>query len=351
MRKSLIFLLMMFVLQMVHGRTSFLFDNVLQNNKYQEIIYAREDVVYLLPGQRYVASYNIHLPQIIFFGEITIELIEKPDYLIMPLFYNSTTAGFNFDWKNNASGQESYCQTEVLENSFKSSWFYNNPRTSFWLGDISFINNLEPGDSLLYEFKVTCQKTGSDGVYTETHRRTIKSIDPLRGDVDDNGQVNLSDVEILLNQVGLSEDRTYAKSGINLYAACVLNPEPDLASIALIQIWIKNNNDPRVLGLGIGELMSQTQDYYLYSSTEKKSIVLNSSESGLNSISVYPNPFDDRIVVASKKVMDAQLVNMQGQALKQIQLEIGENQISLSDIKSGFCILRTKNAAIKLVKK
>jgi len=352
--KKLVILIGIFVLSFMsaHSKTSYLFDlSSVYEDYNNQIIYSGNDVVYVFPGQRYSASYGLHAPRV-GSGERTVELVYKPEYLNLPLVFNDTISGFNLVWTNNSSGQESYFKTEIQENTFRSEWFYFCPRAYYGLGTISFINNLLPGDSLQYEFNVAANNFSGDNSYNEHHNRIIKCVDRIRGDVDDDGDVDYKDVEILLAKVGLYQERNYTEHGENIFAGCVLSSEPDMASIALIQVWINDNNDPRVRGLGIGEWMSQTQDYSDIEETTEKFATITSAPLDLpsNSISAYPNPFNNHITIISDMATEAVLINMQGQIMRQFHLELGHNQFSMVDLKPGIYFIRNAQSSFKIIK-
>ena len=110
------------------------------------------------------------------------------------------------------------------------------------------------------------------------------------------------------------EERVYAEHGENIFAACVLSSTPTLDDVSLIQIWINNSNDPRVKGLGIGELMSKTQNYSIGSGSKSGEIMTGTTLDLLlgNELSAFPNPFSNQITITSNEIAEAAIINMQG---------------------------------------
>lgn len=175
MKKSLLILVVIFISSFAGAKNSLLFNKVLVNGAYEQVIYNDFDVVSILPGEKYSASYYVNVPNISS-GTIIVEFLSIPDYIKLPFVFNDTTAsGFNFYFTNNESGQEAYFQTDITENGFKSSWScWRYP--SGWLGDIEFINQLKVGDSIQYRITTDCHKLGDDKSYYNHHTRTIKCV-------------------------------------------------------------------------------------------------------------------------------------------------------------------------------
>ena len=100
-------------------------------------------------------------------------------------------------------------------------------------------------------------------VVDQAMQRTVKVIDRIRGDVNDDGVVNQNDLDQIVNAVEnglynpcLSFNNLYVERGLNYGAGIVLFSKPDFVSNCLLNIWIHDHNDPLVQGLGIGEMMS-----------------------------------------------------------------------------------------------
>jgi hypothetical protein len=60
----------------------------------------------------------------------------------------------------------------------------------------------------------------------------------------------------------------------------------------------------------------------------------------LPQISIYPQPAENTVWVDAEKNYSAQLVNLQGQKIRDIQLIQGRNQINREDIPNGIYLLR-----------
>jgi hypothetical protein len=175
MKKSLLILVVIFISGFAGAKNSLLFNKVLVNGTYEQVVYNDVDVVSILPGEKYSTSYYINNPNIAR-GTITVEILSAPDYLELPLVFNdSTRNGFHFYFAENSSSQESYFQTDIISNGFKSSWLCAR-YPSAWLGDIEFVNQLKVGDSIQYRITTDCYKLGDGKSYYNHHTRTIKCV-------------------------------------------------------------------------------------------------------------------------------------------------------------------------------
>jgi hypothetical protein len=64
----------------------------------------------------------------------------------------------------------------MYNGTYESSWEYDNPEREFWLGDFSFINELQPGDSLVYTVYVNAIKdSGANHHFYHTRKIICKS--------------------------------------------------------------------------------------------------------------------------------------------------------------------------------
>jgi hypothetical protein len=187
MKTLLLILVVIFISGFAGAKNSLLFNKVLVNGAYEQVIYNDFDVVSILPGEKYSASYYINVNNIVS-GTTVVEILSAPDYLELPLVFNdSTKVGFNFYFADNSSGQESYFRTDTTGNGFKSAW-YCVRYPSAWLGDIEFINQLKVGDSIQYRITTECYKLGDGRSYLNHHTRTIKSATDVSLKI---GQTNL----------------------------------------------------------------------------------------------------------------------------------------------------------------
>ena len=97
--------------------------------------------------------------------------------------------------------------------------------------------------------------------------KVIKKTDRIRCDVNDDGKVDYSDLAIMNKVVcqGLfnpyySFEGLNTKSGLNYGAGIILFSQPDFVSNCLLNIWLNDETDPLVQGLGIGKMMSAFSD-------------------------------------------------------------------------------------------
>ena len=65
--------------------------------------------------------------------------------------------------------------------------------------------------------------------------------------------------------------------------------------------------------------------------------------------SVYPNPVSINVFVILSEAKNLILMNSLGQELKTQKLEIGKNEINVSDLANGIYFLKIGNTAKKMV--
>lgn len=66
---------------------------------------------------------------------------------------------------------------------------------------------------------------------------------------------------------------------------------------------------------------------------------------------IYPNPANDHINISVNRAIEAQLFDLSGHKVADIQLEAGRNTVNISSLKSGVYILRVEGIVKKIVKK
>jgi len=91
--------------------------------------------------------------------------------------------------------------------------------------------------------------------------QTVISIDGVKGDANGDGEVTSADVEIIQEYCFAwwnHQDWRYQNDGINVGRSLMLFSYPTLLDAYLINLWLINPNDPLVVNLGIGELISST---------------------------------------------------------------------------------------------
>ncbi len=161
-----------------------------------------------------------------------------------------------------------YLNPEVDKYHASCKWMANSSSAAikyFWLGSFQ---GTTKGMAIGSEAKIFINAEialrdltrKSDGL-----SKTIKVIDRIRGDVNDDGVVDQKDLSILTDVVDnglynpcMTYRNMYQERGINYGAGIIMFENPDFLSNCLFNIWINDKNDPLVQGLGIGELMSKT---------------------------------------------------------------------------------------------
>ena len=66
---------------------------------------------------------------------------------------------------------------------------------------------------------------------------------------------------------------------------------------------------------------------------------------------IYPNPASGHINISVNRTIEAQLFDLSGHKVADIQLEAGRNTVNISSLKSGVYILRAEGIVKKIVKK
>ena len=135
--------------------------------------------------------------------------------------------------------------------SAAQAWLY------LWV--IEGCSGLEVGESArAYVFGMAGDSAGTRS--SDAKYQYLIGIDGICGDINQDGTVNEDDVTIGLNGLDnmsmLDWYGRFTNTGINYGLGRVFFSQPDITSLAMINIWIHDHNDPAVKDLGIGELMS-----------------------------------------------------------------------------------------------
>lgn len=233
--------------------------------------------------------------------------------------------GVYYSKTNNYSG--------LLENPIEASfqWMANSSASALdylWLGSYSGTTKEMPvGSQATVYLNTNSALTNRSNSYGN-FVRTIIVIDRIRGDVNDDGIVDEQDLKILNDVVSngtynpcLSRKNMYTKEGLNYGAGIILFSTPDFVSNCLLNIWLHDQNDPLVQGLGIGELMSET--------------ALRTKSCSIKSI---PNTFsvskDELAIYAPEANLYNVTANLKGGKLFQATGKMGEKIILPSDAKN-----------------
>lgn len=240
--------------------------------------------------------------------------------------------------------------------SFKDKdYYYNNqgknyPETSFtWMADNSddalsylWLGNFsgENTSSVVGEVKdiyinadVALMYQGATNTTSRSisFTRSIKTIDRVRGDVNDDGVVDQTDIDILTEVVAenlynpcIPTSNIYQEHGINYGAGIVLFSRPDFVSNCLLNIWIHDKTDPLVQGFGIGELMSAR--YQPAVEKVSNSFSINGSKLAINA------PGADLYNVAGQTA-EGKAFQVTGKIGEQIVIPEGLKRISVETVK------------------
>ena len=196
------------------------------------------------------------------FKSYAIGLSEAQDYYFgvssnLPDSTNLRGGSYTFQSGSWENGDNAYCQW--MANS--SSAALNN----FWLGDYEGVAKQMAVGSIAQISMSVVYATNNLEKNEDYVLKTIKVIDRIRGDVNDDGIVDQKDLDILIDVIDhglynpyMFHADMYQERGINYGAGIILFDMPDFLSNCLLNIWLHDQNDPLVQGLGIGELMSET---------------------------------------------------------------------------------------------
>jgi|GEM_PF-3406974 len=189
-------------------------------------------------------------------------------------FYAALPLNLNQDDSGEYAGGVYYSKTNndsgFLENPIEGSfqWMANSSASALnylWLGSYSGTTKEMPVGSQATVYLNANSALTNLSNSNDNLTRTIKVIDRIRGDVNDDGIVDKTDLDILNDVVSsgtynpcIARKNMYVKEGLNYGAGIILFSTPDFVSNCLLNIWLHEQSDPLVQGLGIGELMSET---------------------------------------------------------------------------------------------
>lgn len=195
-----------------------------------------------------------------------------------------TTSGEMYD------GKYSYKSTSYQDARAYSKWMANESsaaRDYFWLGHFYGVARDFPVGSVAEMYiNINCATNNLQSYYYG-FKKTIKAINRIRCDVNDDGVVDEADLNILMKVVDYNKynpcwsfKNMYKERGMNYGAGIILFSVPDFVSNCLLNIWLNDKTDPLVQGLGIGEPMTDVTPGTVKSSV--KSIANTYSITGEN---------------------------------------------------------------------
>ena len=165
--------------------------------------------------------------------------------------------------------------------------------------------------------------------------KTIKVIDRIRGDVNDDGIVDQADLDILNDVVNhglynpcMSFKNMYQERGMNYGAGIIMFSTPDFLSNCLINIWLHDKNDPLVQGLGIGELMSKTS--LSIPNSPIYGVKNNFSISGEDLNIIAP---DADLYNVTAQTSDGKLFQVTGKISDKVKVPIGATNVRVETVK------------------
>lgn len=229
------------------------------------IAYDLRDTLYLTPGEVYSEQFSVRdmngLKSIIGvdFKMRTYDLGDKDCYFSTTFTYvQNMREGYEASITEEANGSYKMLGLTLLANSSEAASDYH------WLGSYwGLANYLKVGE--IARIDISADVAQAD-LSSSSHyvSRILKIRDAIRGDITGDGTVNREDFGLLKNVVGNYLynpwgiwPNMYTNKGVNYGAGRIIFSQPDFLSVALLNIWLNNPNDPLVQGLGIGELMSK----------------------------------------------------------------------------------------------
>jgi hypothetical protein len=327
-------------------------------------------------------------------------------------YVDGNLIGGKYDYVSNNAHDKYYASCRWVANSSSSAIDY------FWLSDFQGVaRGMAVGSeaSIYVKAKIALKNLRET---QDDFTKTIKVIDRLRGDVNDDGVVSQLDLDILNDVVthGLynpcqSFKNMYTERGINYGAGIVLFSQPDFVSNCLINIWLNDQNDPLVKDLGIGVLMSErgqnspifgvknnftvsgndlsinAPDADLYNVTAqvdgklfqktgkisekvllpfgaskirvetvkvKRDLTAMNEKIDMLSVSVYPNPVVDYLVINGVEKATVKVTNLAGQTIYSANFN-NETRINSKDWTNGVYIVNIYSASgakksVKIIK-
>jgi len=249
-----------------------------------------------------------------------------------------------------------YYSDNFLRTTF--NWMANSNESAlnyWWLGDFSGENT----PSVVGEIKdiyisvnvaLMCPGTVNTTNKYLSLTRSIKTIDRIRGDVNDDGVVDQADVDILVDVVTNNlynpcqpTPNIYQEKGLNYGAGIVLFSRPDFVSNCLLNIWVHDKTDPLVQGLGIGEMMSETVPGSQNSSVQK---VANSFEvsgenlkinaPGADLYNVTAQTLEGKTFQATGKMGESVQVPLDAKSIRVETVKIKQNLTAVASIKNNI---------------
>ncbi|ANQ48035.1 T9SS type A sorting domain-containing protein [Flammeovirga sp. MY04] len=134
-----------------------------------------------------------------------------------------------------------------------------------------------------------------------------------------------------------------------------MNPEVDHGSSQLFTFTPVNGGE--ILDVLIdGESIGTVDEYLMEDIIDRSSIkvifsTVTSLETNLNKIQVYPNPSNNTVYIKTKTLgASAQLINLQGQLLKEFEIENFKQSVDISSLQKGIYLLKIGSETYKIIK-
>ncbi len=217
------------------------------------------DTVYLMPDEHFHHYQACIVSDFMSNGIVTFELDVYKDYLI------DDQQAFNFfgcdtDYLNQCGS--------IIEDDqpreYHANWVANNEGIGVFTSFImQFNNELPVGAQTSYLAGVNgyvLDYNNDFQLFNDYLNQVVISTDGIKGDANGDGSVTSADVEIIQEYCFAwwdHQDWRY-HDGINVGRSLMLFSYPTLLDAYLINLWLINPNDPLVVNLGIGELISAT---------------------------------------------------------------------------------------------
>ncbi|MCX6798046.1 MAG: T9SS type A sorting domain-containing protein [Candidatus Falkowbacteria bacterium] len=252
------------------------------------------------------------------------------------------------------------CQYGTDNSSFGWSSTYTQLKGAY-LGLFEGIAcGLNIGQTYKFTLNLEITESGPGGygnIYHKTLTQYFKIVDGVRGDANGDSQVTEEDQLILIDGIngGLTNlwqnyAGNYSATGLNYYRCHMLRTYPTLMDACYQNVWVWDPFEPLVQGLGIGELLSldscSVADCILANLFGKSTP--SSKEAKLSKlindwlVSVYPNPFVDKISIHAPPGK-IEIFDATGRQVKSDMIGEGDLLIATGDFKPGLYIIKYSN--------
>jgi hypothetical protein len=298
------------------------------------------DTLFVLPGEYFYQQFSmseLNYQKAVFgfdFKAYTYGLGDAQDYFfgVQSISQSDSQTGELY------GGKYSFQSTSYQNNNAYCQWMADSSAAAidyFWLGHFYGVaKNMAVGSEANIYISINCATNNLLSQYYNVNK-TIKVVDRIRGDVNDDGIVDQKDLDILIDVINnnlynpcMSFKDIYQENGMNYGAGMVLFSQPDFISNCLLNIWLNDKTDPLVQGLGIGELISKTSPGSQNSSVQQ---IANTFEISGESLNIKAPGADLYNVTA--QTTEGKAFQSTGKIGEQIKVPVGLKNVRVETVK------------------